>query len=63
MPLLVGMEQNLCHVLSTGEADGGDILRQLLQVPRRLASMPESVALKVLRMSGNWDIRAEGDGG
>jgi hypothetical protein len=46
--LLVGMEQNLRQVLSMGEANGGDILRQLLQVLRRLASMPEDVALKVI---------------
>ncbi len=63
MPLLVGMEQNLGHSLSMGEANGRDILRQLLRVPRWLASMPEDVALEVLRVSGNQDISAEGDKG
>jgi hypothetical protein len=57
------MQLNLCQVLSMGEADGGNILRQLLQVLSQLASMPEDLAPKVLCVSRDWEISAEGDGG
>jgi hypothetical protein len=42
------MEQKLRQVLMSGEADGRDILRQLLQVPREFACVAEDVALKML---------------
>ncbi len=63
MPLLVGMERKLCQVLSLGEADGRDILHQLLQIPRELACVPEDVARRMLRMSGEGKVPAKDDGG
>ena len=62
-PLLVAMERNLRRVLSTGEADGRDILRELLRTPRRLASLPADMARRVLQMSGNREVPIEGDRG
>jgi hypothetical protein len=62
-PLLVAMERDLRRVLSTGEADGRDILCKLLRTPRRLASLPADMARKVLRMSGSGEVPSEGDGG
>jgi hypothetical protein len=63
MPLLVGMERKLCQVLSLGEADGRDILCQLLQILRELACMPEDVAHRMLRMSGEGKVPAEDNNG
>ena len=60
-PLLVAMERNLRRVLSTGEDNGRDILRELLQTPRRLASLPADMARRVLKMSGNREVPIEGD--
>ncbi len=57
------MERKLRQVLSLGEADGRDILRQLLQIPRELACMPEDVAYRMLRMSGDGKVPAEDDDG
>jgi hypothetical protein len=57
------MERILRQVLSSGEADGWDILRQLLQIPRELACMPEEVARRMLRMSGEGKVPAEDDNG
>ncbi len=59
--LLVGMEQKLRQVLSLGEADGWDLLRQLLQIPRELACVLEDVARKMLQMSGERKIPSEDD--
>ncbi len=63
MPLLVGMERKFRQVLSSGEANGRDILRQLLQIPRELACVPEDVARRMLRMSGEGKVPAEDDDG
>jgi hypothetical protein len=49
-PLLVEMERNMREVLSTGESDGGDILRELLRLAGRISSVSESVAQGLLRM-------------
>ncbi len=58
IPLLVGLERSLHlhHVLSQGEGDGQDILHKLLLVPRDFASLPEGVACKMLRLSGDQKI-------
>ena len=51
-PLLVEMARDSREVLSTGEGDGGDILRKLLKLPRLVASMPEHMACRVLHLPG-----------
>jgi hypothetical protein len=56
MPLLVGMERNLRQVLSASQADGRDILSQLLQVLRELVCMSEDMARKMLQMSGDGQV-------
>jgi hypothetical protein len=61
--LLVELERQLCQVLSPGTEDGGDILRKLLQTPRRLASMSEGVARKMLRMPRPGKVPAEENSG
>jgi hypothetical protein len=61
-PLLVGLERQLRQVQATGESNGGDILRQLLRTPRRLAGVSEDVARKVLRMPGNGEVSGEENG-
>jgi hypothetical protein len=61
-PLLVGLERQLRQVQATGESNGGDILRQLLRTPRRLAGVSEDVARKVLRMPGNGEVPGEENG-
>ena len=62
-PLLVGLERRLRNVLSTGEAGGRDILCQLLRSPRQLACMSESVAHRMLHMSGVGEVPSESNGG
>jgi hypothetical protein len=56
MPLLVELVWQLRQVLHTGEEDGGDILRKLLRTLRQLASVPEGVARRMLRMSGAGEV-------
>jgi hypothetical protein len=63
MPLLVGMERKLCQVLSLSEADGRDLLCQLLQIPRELACVSEDVARKMLQMSGEGKVSIEDNNG
>ena len=55
-PLLVELERQLRQVLRAGEEDGGDILRKLLRTLRQLASVPEGVARRMLRMSGAGEV-------
>jgi hypothetical protein len=63
MPLLVGLERELHQVLRSGEEDGRDLLYKLLQTPRQLASVSESVARKLLRLSETWKVPVEEDSG
>ena len=56
MPLLVELERQLRQVLCAGEEDGGHILRKLLRTSRQLASVPEGVARRMLRMSGTGQV-------
>ena len=56
MPLLVKLERQLRQVLRAGEEEGGDILRKLLRTSRQLASVPEGVARRMLRMSGAGEV-------
>ena len=51
-PLLVDLERQLRQVLASGKGDGGDLLRQLLRTSRKLDSVSESVARRMLRMPG-----------
>ena len=57
------MERELRDMLSGGEANGGDIVRKLLQIPERVASMSEDMARRLLRLPGAGPIPTEGDGG
>jgi hypothetical protein len=49
-PLLLGMERDMRRVLREGQADGGDILRKLLQLNSRLRKVPKNVARILLQM-------------
>jgi hypothetical protein len=62
-PLLVGLERELHQVLRSGEEDGRDLLRKLLRTLRQLASVSESVARKLLRLSGTRKVPVEDDSG
>ncbi len=46
--LLVGLERQLRQVLSSGQEDGGNILRQLLQTLRQVASVSDGVVRRML---------------
>jgi hypothetical protein len=59
MPLLVELERQLHQVLCSSEEAGEDILRQLLQTPRQLASVPEDVAHQMLQVSGPRQVLGE----
>ena len=61
-PYVVELEGNLRRVLSTGEGDGRDILRKLLQLPRRVARMRVRDARGLLRVpSPGGDVSHEDD--
>jgi hypothetical protein len=61
--LLVELERQLRQVLRAGEEDGGNILRKLLQTSRQLASVSESVACQMLRMSRPGEVSNQEDSG
>jgi len=52
----VELKWQLRQVLRAGEEDGGHILRKLLRTSRQLASVPEGVARRMLRMSGSGQV-------
>ena len=49
-PLLVEIGRDLQEVLTTSEADAGNLLRKLLNLPRRVASLSQRVACGVLHI-------------
>ncbi len=55
-PLLVEMGRDLQRVFETGEGDARNILRKLLQLPKRLATLPQCVACGVLHLPGDNQI-------
>ena len=62
-PLLVELGGRLREVLSSGEKDGGDILRKLLRTSRRITGLSKRVARGVLRMPGEGTVSNEGTRG
>jgi hypothetical protein len=58
-PLLVELERELRQVLSSGEEDGGNILRKLLRTPRQLAGVSEGMARRMLRMPWAGEVSRE----
>ena len=58
-PLLVDLERQLRQVLASGKGDGGDLLRQLLRTSRKLDSVSESVARRMLRMPGPREVPSD----
>ena len=61
-PVLVALDGKMREVLSTGESDGRDILRELLLIPGRVSSVPENVARGLLRMPGHGEVPDVPDG-
>ena len=59
-PLLVDLGRQLREVLSSGEKDGGDILRKLLRTSRRITGLSKRVARGMLRMPGEGTVPNEG---
>ena len=55
-PLLVELDRKMRSVLRTSKGDGGNILRELLRIPRRLQAMPERVARGVLHLPGKGTV-------
>jgi hypothetical protein len=51
-PILVEMGRDLRRMLKAGEGDGGDILRKLLGLSKRIATLPQHVARGVLHVPG-----------
>jgi hypothetical protein len=62
-PLLVDLERQLRQMLASGKGDGGDILRKLLRTSRKLGSVSEGLARRVLRMSGPGEVPNNEDSG
>ena len=57
------MERQLRQVLASGKGDEGDILRKLLQTSRKLASVSENMAHRMLCMPGPGEIPGDEDSG
>ena len=51
-PLLAELARDLREVLASGEGDGQDILRKLLQIPGRVQSVSKCVTCGVLHLPG-----------
>ena len=62
-PVLLDMRGKLRRLLSSGEGDGRHILRKLLLLPRRLASMQDGMARILLQMPGAGDLPDASVGG
>ena len=62
-PLLVGLAIKLRGVLSSGEGDGGDVLRQLLRTPSRVEGLSQCMASGVLQMPGDREVSNVSSGG
>ena len=64
-PLLVEMGRDLRALLETSEADAGNLLRKLLLLPKRLATLSEHVACGVLHIprAGDHQVPNCGDEG
>jgi hypothetical protein len=56
---MVELERQLHQVLCSSEKSGGDILHQLLQTPRQLASVPKDLAPQMLQMLGPREVAGE----
>jgi hypothetical protein len=62
-PLLVDLDRQLRQALSAGKGDGGDILRKLLRTSRKLTSVLEGVARRMLRLPGPGKVPSNEDSG
>ena len=62
-PLLVGLERRLCGLPDPSNCDGGDILRELLRVPKRFAGMSEDMAHKLLHLPRDRQVPVVNNGG
>jgi hypothetical protein len=62
-PLLVELGVELRALLETSESDGGNLLRKLYRLPRRLSAVSGRVACGMLHLPGSGDIpHADGGG-
>ena len=62
-PLLVGLGRQLRCLWSTSEEDAGRCVRELLRTTKRLPTMSQHMAHRVLLLSGEGDIQGGGDEG
>ena len=60
-PLVVGVERKLRRMWSTGEGDGCHCVRKFLRTAKGLASMSESMASRVLSLSGRGNLQGRRD--
>ncbi len=63
MAKVVGLERRMRTVSAAGETNGWDLLRELLQIPRRVASLLEDLVRKVLHLPRKGEVPSQGDGG
>ena len=62
-PLLVELGRQLRRLWATSERDAGDCVRELLRTAKRLPTMSQPVASRVLSLSGEGDIQGGGNAG
>jgi hypothetical protein len=53
----------MCTVSASSETNGRDLLRELLQIPRWVASLLEDLAREVLHLPTKGEVPSQGDGG
>ena len=57
-----GIGEAIARNASYRKGDGRDLLRKLLQTPRRLTGLSESMAREVLRLPRDGEVPGEEDG-
>ena len=59
----MGLTIKLCGVVSTGEGDEGNVLRELLQKLGRVSGLSQRMASGVFQVSGNREVPNSKGGG
>jgi hypothetical protein len=55
-PLLVEMGRDLWRMLKASEGDARNLLQEILQLPKRLATLPQHMACSMLHLPGTNQV-------
>jgi hypothetical protein len=63
MTKVVGLERRVGALFATSEGNGRNLLCKLLQIPRRVAGLLQSMAREVLQLPGKGEVSNTSGGG